>query len=201
MNQSKRCFSFLLLLFLTAVLLTGASAQADSNQAEPSYEVSIQVVVGSNGGGPGVALPSNLGGIAKQLKSNFSFENYRLTNTIFGRVSNNGNIEYKSVSDIGGQDIELNSQTFLEWSLTNFRVVPNGFHARGFRFGARVPVRTGTTKDETGRPLPIINYESIGLTVNMIGFPANKPTLVGTISLPKTSGTIFLVATVRTAEM
>jgi hypothetical protein len=35
----------------------------------------------------------------------------------------------------------------------------------------------------------------------MIGLKADTPTLVGTISLPKTTGTIFLVATVRSAEL
>lgn len=201
MNQSKRYFSFLLLPFLTIAFLTSVHAQPEPAQFEPTYEVAIQVVVGSNDAGTGVALPANLAGISKQLKNNFSFENYRLTNTFLGRVSNTGNIEYKSVSDIIGQELEPNSQTFLEWSLVNFRVMQNGVQARSFRFGARVPVRTGATKDDAGRMLPIINYEQIGLTVNMIGFPVNKPTLVGTLSLPKTIGTVFVVATVKSADL
>ena len=204
MNQSKRCFSLLLLSFITVVMYSNAYTQGPENPApfEPSYEVSIQVVVGSHDAGQGVALPAGLANISKQLKGNFPFENYKLTNTFLGRLSNNGNIEYKSVSDVFGQgDLEPNSQTFLEWSLNNFRVMQNGFQVRGFRFGARVPVRTGSTKDESGKQLPIVVYEQIGLTVNQIGFPVNRPTLVGTISLPKTTGTIFLVATVKTAEM
>jgi hypothetical protein len=35
----------------------------------------------------------------------------------------------------------------------------------------------------------------------MIGLQPNTPTLVGTISLPKTNGTIFLVATIKSAEL
>jgi len=34
----------------------------------------------------------------------------------------------------------------------------------------------------------------------MIGLPINRPTLVGTLSLPKTSGTVFLIATIKAAE-
>jgi hypothetical protein len=78
--------------------------------------------------------------------------------------------------------------------------MPNGFQARGFRFGARVPIQTASIKDGGGVN-PIVGYEPIGLTMSMIGLPFDTPTLVGTISLPKTTGTIFLVATVRAAEL
>jgi hypothetical protein len=121
-----------------------------------------------------------------------------LANTFVGRLSNTGNIEYKSVSNIFGQETEGgDAQTFLEWSLTNLQAMPAGVQARSFRFGARIPVVTRQTKDTA----PMMAYESIGLTMNMIGLPVNKPTLVGTLSLPKTSGTVFLIATIKPAEM
>jgi hypothetical protein len=202
MNHSKRYLSFLLVLpLLTVVLLINASAQPEPAQLDPSYEISLYVVVGSNDSGARSDLPASMSAVAKQLKSNFSFTSYRVGNTFIGRVANSGNIEYKSVSNIVGQDLEQDSQTFLEWSLNNFRVLPNGFQARNFRFGARVPVRTGSTKDDAGKMLPIINYEAIGLNIGLLGLPANKPTLVGTIGMPKMAGTIFLVATIKTAEM
>ena len=203
MNQSKRCLSFfaLPLLFLF-IACPAALAQTDPSQKiEPSYEVSLHVVIGSNEDGAKGELPSSLSAVSRQLKNNFSFSNYRLANTFLGRISNTGNIEYKSVSNILGQETDAESQTFLEWSMGNFRSMQNGFQARSFRFGARVPVRVGSTRDDAGRMNPVINYESVGLTMNMIGLQANTPTLVGTISLPKTTGTIFLVATIRSAEM
>jgi hypothetical protein len=146
-------------------------------------------------------LPASLSGISKQLKGNFSFSNYHLANTFLGRVSNTGNVEYKSVSNILGQETDAEAATFFEWSMGNFRSYQNGFQARSFRFGARVPVRTGTVKDAAGVASPVINYEGVGVTMSTIGLPANTPTLIGTISLPKTAGTIFLVATVRTAGL
>ena len=202
MNLSKNAFSFFVLpLFLLASISSGAAQSSTVEPLEPSYEVALHVVIGSNEPGAGVSLPASLSGISKHLKGNFAFSNYRLANTFLGRISNTGNIEYKSVSNILGQETDAESQTFLDWSLANFRVVPNGFQARSFRFGARVPVKVGSMKDSTGAVNPVINYESIGLSMNMIGLPANTPTLVGTISLPKTNGTIFLVATIRAAEM
>lgn len=202
MNQSKRYFSLLALPLLVLLACSTAFTQSEPVQKiEPSYELSLHVIIGSNEAGARGDLPSNLSAISKQLKSNFSFSNYRLANTFLGRISNTGNIEYKSVSNILGQESDAESQTFLEWGMTNLRVTDNKFQARTFRFGARVPVRTGSTKDDAGKTTPIVNYESVGLSMVMIGLPANTPTLVGTISLPGTTGTIFLVATIKSAEM
>lgn len=194
MNHLRPVFSLFLLIFVFAV---SAFSQAydPSQKIEPSYEVALQVVIGSNEAGQRGGLPANLSGISKQLRDNFTFTNYRLANTFLGRIANTSNIEYKSVSNVLGQETDA-SQTFLEWSLANFRSMQNGYQARSFRFGARVPVQVGS-RDEAGRVSPVINYESVGLTVGMIGLQPNTPTLIGTISLPKTSGTIFLVATIK----
>ncbi|MEO8042353.1 MAG: hypothetical protein ABI646_07080 [Acidobacteriota bacterium] len=201
MNLSKRSFSIFLVPLVVLAFISTAMAQSENvPQLEPSYEVTLHVVIGSNEPGSRADLPSSLSAVTKHLKNNFSFANYRLANTFLGRISNTGNIEYKSVSNILGQEADAESQTILEWSLGPFRSLPNGFQARGFRFGARIPVRTVAFKDN-GVANTVTNYESVGLTMNMIGLPANTPTLVGTICLPKTSGTIFLVATVKTAEL
>lgn len=204
MNQSRRYFSLLSipLLFLLACSTAFSQPEPSQNRLEPTYELTLHVVIGSNeAGARGVDLPSSLSGISKQLKGNFGFSNYRLANTFLGRISNTGNIEYKSISNILGQETDAESQTFLDWSVTGLRAVDNKFQARAFRFGARVPVRTGTFKDESGKINPVVNYESVGLSMVMMGLPANTPTLVGTISLPRTTGTIFLVATIRAADM
>ena len=198
MNQSRRYFSFLALPFLIFLAFSAASAQTDPvQQAEPTYELSLQVVIGSNEPGPGTNLPQNLSGISRQLKNNFSFSNYRLATTFLGRISNNGNLEYKSISNILGQESDSDAQTFLDWSIVNLRSMARGFQARTFRFGARVPVQTGTGLGDKA----VINYENVGLNMTTLGLPANTPTLLGTVSLPKTSGTIFLVATIRSADL
>lgn len=198
MNPSKRFFfSLLSVVFLSIVFAPAAFSQP---QLEPSYEVALQVVVGSNDASSRSELPANLSAVSKQFKAGFPFNSYRVANTFLGRISNTGNIEYKSISNIFGEPTAQDPQSFLEWSLMNFQVHPAGLQARSFRFGARVPVRSlGVV--EGGRTTSMINYENIGLTVNTLGIPANKPTLIGTLNLPGSSGTIFLVATIRPAEM
>lgn len=200
MNLTRHvlCLFVFPLLFLSSTF--SVAGQSDSGQQlEQSYEVALHLVIGSNDTGPKTELPASLSVVSRHLKGNFSFSNYRLANTFLGRVTNTGTVEYKSVSNVLGQESESDAQTFLEWSLNSFRSMPNGFQARGFRFGARVPVRVGTSREGAGSP--VINYEAVGLTMNLISLPVNTPTLLGTITLPKTTGTIFLVATIKPAEM
>jgi hypothetical protein len=57
----------------------------------------------------------------------------------------------------------------------------------------------GARTDEANKQ-PAIGYESVGLDLNRITLPENAPTLVGTLTLPNTAGTLFLVITARTVE-
>ncbi len=61
-------------------------------------------------------------------------------------------------------------------------------------------MKTGQTKNSEGQVIDIINYESVGLTMNRTSLGENKPTLIGTLSLPKTSGTLFLILTIKAVE-
>ena len=200
MNQSKRLLRRFIFPLLFLVPLTVAYGQSDSNPPlESSYEVTLHIIVGSNETGRR-DLPNGLPLVPKHVKNNFAYSNYRLVNTILGRLSNTGNIEYKGVSNVLGKETDAEADTFLEWSMGNFRAVPSGFLARAFRFEAKVPTRTGGFRD-AGSTNPIVNYQTVGISTVMLGFPANKPTLIGTITLPRTVGTLFLVATVRPAEL
>lgn len=203
MNQPKRIFSLLSLALISFFGASTLRAQTDAKpQAEPSYEAMLQVVVGVNDAAARSDIPQNLNAISRQLRDNFSFSSYRLANTFIGRVAITGTLEYKSVSDIFGQPSESDAPTFLDWSLGNLRSAPdargqNVLYAQPFRFGARVPIRVGRTKGSDGQSSDLINYEAVGLTMNRLSVPESKPTLIGTLSLPKTTGTLFLILTVR----
>ena len=162
-------------------------------------------MIGSNDATTRPELPADLAAVSRQLKSNVPFSSYRLASTLVGRISNTGNYEYKSSSNIFGVESTSATQTFIEWSLGNFRVTPNGkgqngFQAQALRFGARVPVLMNTPVGESGKRIPVYNYEPIGLSLSKVGLPENTPTLIGTLNLPGTSGTIFLIMTVKSAD-
>ncbi|HRI03804.1 MAG TPA: hypothetical protein PLL77_08685 [Pyrinomonadaceae bacterium] len=194
------------IIAISMMLLLSASFLAQTTtQVEPSYNVSLQLVIGSNDAQTRGDLPAELNNVSRQLKSSFAFTNYRLASTFLGRISNTGNFEYKSTSNIFGQESSGVTQSFIEWSAINFRSMPNaagqtGFQTQSFRFGARVPVLIAERKDEVGKVQPVYNYEQIGLNISKVGLSQNTPTLIGTLNLPGTSGTIFLVMTVRSAD-
>ena len=205
MNRPKNFFLFSIVSFIFLIgVVTSASAQVETKQIEPSYEAVLQLIVGSSDTSIKGDLPPNLSTVSRQIKNNFTFANYRLANTFVGRIANTGSFEYKSLSDMFGQESSSDSRTFLEWTLGGLRAVPDAgqtsFQAQSFRFGARVPVKTGQTKNSEGQIIDIINYESVGLSINRTSLGENKPTLIGTLSLPKTNGTLFLVLTIKAVE-
>jgi hypothetical protein len=122
-------------------------------------------------------------------------------NTYYGRLANGGSLEYKSVSSLTDLSTELDSPTFLEWSLANFRSEPGAgkpvLSMQAFRFGARVPIVVTKIPGEAGKTTAVTNYESVGLTLNKLSVSDNVATLIGTISLPRTTGTVFLVMAIR----
>lgn len=187
LSRSLSVSIFALVLMLVGSVVT--VAQTDGGpRLEPSYEGSLQLLIGSNDAAARGEVPRNLLTISAQIKNSFGFTNYRLASTLLGRVSNTGDFEYKSLANVFGQELDPKSGTFLEWSMNGFRNLPSakgqGFQAQRFRFGARVPVTTGTYQDNTGKTNPVINYESIGLSYTRVGVPENVPTLIGTLNLP-----------------
>ncbi|HEY0657049.1 MAG TPA: hypothetical protein VGD05_01170 [Pyrinomonadaceae bacterium] len=198
--MTKPNFIFKATSVLVLCLLSSAIsfAQTDTRtvQVEPSYEVVLQVVVGSNVTAQKTNLPANLAVVTKNLRNNFTFSNYSLSDTYIGRVANTGSIEYKTLSNNFGQAQNSQTPSFLDWTLGSLRSAPNGkgqnaIQIQPFRFGARVPVITGGG---------VVNYESIGLNMHRISLPENAPTLIGTLPTLKTGETIFLVLTVRPVE-
>jgi hypothetical protein len=205
----KQFLSYSLIL-ASIVFLNGLNvkAQSDSSRSrlEPSFEAVLQVVVASNDTAEGVALPGNLRAVTGALKTNYGFTNYRLYNTLVGRIGNNGTLDYKSVSSSVGQLEDSDTPTFFEWTLGSLVSAPDAkgqaaYQAQPFRFGARVPVKVSNfVAGDSGRTVSTVNYEPVGLTVNRLSLAENTPTLIGSLSLPKTTGTLFLVLTIRPVE-
>ncbi|HEX8638691.1 MAG TPA: hypothetical protein VF692_11550, partial [Pyrinomonadaceae bacterium] len=97
MTKPNFTFKIAVLFVLCFAGLTASFAQPETRaQAEPSYEVVLQVLVGTNEAGQKAAAPANLSAVTKKINNNFAFSNYRLSNTYVSRVANTGSIEYKS---------------------------------------------------------------------------------------------------------
>lgn len=191
--------------FLLAVIAFGGLcvfAQGAADPSETSYEATLYVVLGSDDATQRGTLPKSLEQVSRQIRENFAFGSYRLMNVYYGRLANGGSLDYKSVSSLQNASSEIDSPSFLDWKLTDFRAdtgrpgrTPLSMQA--FRFGARVPITIARLTPEGGKSAPVTNYESVGLNLNKMSLPENSPTLIGTISLPRTTGTVFLVMAIR----
>lgn len=196
---------FFILTVIFLVGLTGVFAQTEEKAQveQPSYEVLLQVLVGSNNPGAD-KVPPALAATIKKLKSEYSFSNYNLAATYLERISLNGMVEHKGILNQLGQDQEKDIY-FTEWNLGGLRTALNSkgqplVHFQNFRFGARVPIVVSVVKDAKGDNNRIVNYESIGVSVNRFNLPENSPTIIGSMSTQKTDEFVFLILTVRQAE-
>lgn len=205
MNQPKIAVSAvtLLLLFFTFSVRTFAQTDAKPDIG-PSYDIVLQIVTGTNDGAKS-DLPQNLSVVSKQLRGDFSFSSYSLANTYLGRVADTGALNYKSVSDILRQNAPVSQPSFIEWSVGKLWTIPGGkgervLQAQQFRFGARIPINIGAAAGDSGKVVAVTNYESIGLDLNRVTLAENTPTVIGTLTLPNTAGTLFLVMTAKPVE-
>src|SRR5688572_23526512 len=88
-----------ILSIAAAILFGGLSvfAQGPAEPFGPSYEATLHVVLGSDDSSQRGGLPQAIEPVSKQIRDTFTFGNYRLMNTYYGRLANNGSLDYKSV--------------------------------------------------------------------------------------------------------
>ncbi len=203
MNKPK--FIFKIFLFLLALSVTNSFAQTETKQlqAEPCYEVILQILIASNNASEKNAFPPTLSNVVKKLKTLYAFSDYRLTTTFLQRTSNS--IEYKSLLNDFGQPEDKNAPVFSDWSLRNLRNLPNSngrstIQFESFRFGARIPVMTERVKDDSGKITPILNYEPIGITTMRLSVNESEPTIIGSLAISKPGELMFLVLTVKPTQ-
>lgn len=195
MNKTKILF---LITFVCLLGLTNISAQTETPrpqpQAEPSYDIILNVIKASNNPGGKTDVPQSLLNAVKKMKNNFSFTNYILDSTYLQRTSNS--VEVKYVSAPEGQNQSNLAPVFSEWSLIGLKSFPNYqqnklVQFQSFRFGQRVPIRTSSNA---------VNYEQVGISLQRFSLPENTPTVIGSLSGSKADELIFLVLTVKSTE-
>ena len=192
MNQPKP--TFLIAAFYIFCFSSVSFAQnPPPKSSEPSFEVVLRTIVATNEATGKTAVPPPLATVIKKLKGDFSFVNYRLTSTFMQRVSNNGNIELKSIAYETNKD--KNFPIFSEWTLDGLQSLLDEsgrerFQMQSFRFGQRVSVIS-----DSGA----VNYGQIGLTTRF-SLPKNVPTVVGSLTNSKPDELIFIILTVKLTE-
>ena len=204
MNKTKILFAvtFVCLLGLTNIF---AQTQNQTPPDDASYDVVLHILTASNNPAGKSSVPQSLSNVVKKLKTIYSYSNYSLNSTYLERVANIGNLEFKSVSREIDQNQENSASVFTEWTLGFLRNLPNSqgksfVQFDSFRFGQRVPVITGISRDVSGKTSNVVNYEQIGLSMTKMSLPENVPTIIGSLSTSKPDELIFLIMTVKPTE-
>jgi hypothetical protein len=203
MKKPNFIFKLFLLLLVSGTTNLFAQDEIKRPSAAPCYEVMLQILTASNNAIEKTPVPPMLSNVVKKLKSNYNFSEYRLAETFLQRTSDS--IEYKSLLNNFFQNQDKNAPVFLDWTLRNLRNLPNAqgrsvIQFESFRFGARIPIISGISKDEIGKPTPVINYEQIGITSTRFSLSENEPTVIGSLATSKPDELMFLVLTVKAAE-
>lgn len=204
MNKPKFIFKFFLFLFAVSALAANTFAQTDAKQtqADPCYEVVLQVLVASNDAAEKNPVPQTLSNVVKKLKTLYAFSDYRLTTTYLQRTTSY--IEYKSALNESAPNMDKTYPTFSEWSLKGLRNTPNPQGRNiiafdSFRFGLRIPIPFAI-KEENGKTTSSVNYENTGITTMRFSLNESEPTVIGSLAASKPGEQMFLVLTVKPAE-
>lgn len=193
MSKLKNIFYALSFIFVFSAF--AAAQSPETNQSVKSYDVLLQVLVTSGGAAD---LPPALSNTGRKLKTVFPAANFSLANTLMGKAALGGSFSHRGITELslpGG--VSPDAPVFSEFSLDRVRTAEDKIQIDSFRYGMRVPVRTGSFKSEAGKESPILNYESIGLTVNRLTLTENVPTVVGTLTTSKPNEIIVLVLTIK----
>ena len=179
------------------------AAQTEKKSDETNLDTQLHLVVASNQDSTEGKLPQSLEPVLKQLRASLPFKNYRLATTLVNRVRNEGRL---SLQWTGGPLIGSTAATsatpgFNEFKVTSIKFVTDTegrkvIRMEGFRFGARIPIQTGTAIASNTPHAPIINYENTGLNTD-ISMREGEPVIVGTMNVGPSGEAIIVVISAR----
>jgi hypothetical protein len=189
-------------LSLSLIALFAGEIRAQAVQpADESIQVTFHVLSAS----PEAAAkktPPALAGVVRQLSQSFGIEGVGVSETFFGMIGRRGSVEYKSVSNASFQGMPA-MPGFLDWKVRGaepFRTADgaDAFVINSVSFGMRVPVRTNSNPEGAGQG--VVNYVWTGISLDRTTIRDGVPTLVGTLSLPNSTGKMYLVLTLSSVR-
>ena len=183
---------------------SGPSAQKETRDDETNLDTQLYLLIATNQDVDDAKLPSSLAPVVTQLRASLPFKNYRLAATLINRVKNDGRLYLQWV---GGPLLPSSAAasgstpSFNEFKVNNVKLTADAsgrdvVRMEGFRFGARIPIQTGTAVASNGPAGPIIAYENTGLNTD-ISMREGEPVVVGTLNVGPSGDAIILVMSAR----
>ena len=194
-TKPKFIFAIAALFMFCLMSFTNSFAQDDTKQASPNYKIYLDTIVAANNNSGGnKKLSAPLSNALKDVKSD-AFSNYYLFSNSYERIGVSGQITHNSIYESIGQRKVENYAVYSNWALGKLREFSDEksrsvVQFDNFTFSARVPSPTAT----------VVNYEEIRLYVSNFNVLQNVPTVIGSLSVPKSDEMLYFVLTARPAE-
>ena len=198
------------LLIAAALTISAATAKAQQPatqtlDAEANLDTQLYLIVGTNQDVDDSRLPAALDTVIKQLRASLPFKNYRLAATLVNRVRNEGRLDLRWIGGpFAAPSGTASAQTpsFSEFKIGVVKLTRNAegqpmVQMQRFSFGARIPIVTGTTLQQSGVGVaPIITYDTTGLNTD-ISLREGEPVVVGTLNAGPSGDAIILVVSAK----
>ncbi len=204
----RRVFGTILLTCLVMVLAMSSSvfaqsAQSDKKDDDTNLDTQLYLVIGTNQDVDSTKVPQALESVIRQLRASLPFKNYRLAATLINRVKNDGRLNLQWIGGplLGTAVASSSTPSFNEFRINTVKLVTDGeghdiVRMEGFKFGAKIPIQTGTALASNSPSAPIINYEPTGLNTD-ISMREGEPVVVGTLNVGPSGDAIILVMSAR----
>jgi hypothetical protein len=179
------------------------SSQGDKKYDDTNLDTQLYLLIATNQDVDEAKLPAVLDPAIKQLRASLPFKNYRLAATLINRVKNDGRLNLQWIGGplLGSAAATSTTPSFNEFHVNTVKLVNDAeghdvVRMEGFKFGARIPIQTGTALASNGPAAPIINYEPTGLNTD-ISMREGEPVIVGTLNVGPSGDAIILVMSAR----
>lgn len=214
LRPQRSVLTLMLGLFLLLLACGAPLAQAQQKGVLPAtlsnapvddsvnLDIEIYLLAASDTQVEGSKLPTSLDGVVRQLRATLPFTSYRLSATMVNRTKNGGHIEVSGVGATPFAKVVAPAPLFSEYSvnsvtLKNDASGQNIVELSRFKFGARVPIQTGTAVTSgTSTSAPIIQYQNTGISTEF-SMREGEPVVVGTLNVGQAGEAFILVVAAR----
>jgi hypothetical protein len=200
-----------LLLICGAPLVAQAQRKVDVSVADARSEalvdddanldVELYLLAASDTPGEAGKLPAPLEPVIRRLRATLPFGSYRLAATMLNRTKNGGRLSVAGVGAATISKINAPAPLFSDYSINLIKLKTDAagqaiVELSGFRFGARVPIQTGTTAGAGGTSASTIQYENTGITTEF-SMREGEPVVVGTLNVGQAGEAFILVVSAK----
>ncbi len=185
-------------LICTAFFASAGAQSVQPSSNDTPIHVELRVLTATPDQKASVKLPAKLSAVSRHVTEMVGPTDLRIAETYIGRIGHRGSMNYKSLANVAVYPGDIDTPSIMEWNLTRVEIGLQGsLTANSFNFGARIPIR-GARLGTDANATRVVNYEYIGVSLGELTVPNGVPTLIGSLSLPNSEGTMFLVLTLST---